>query len=150
MKVVIQRVNQAEVSIDNKVIGQIKKGLLVLLGFEENDNEDDIEWIVNKVLRMRIFSDEDHKMNLSLNDIQADLLLVSQFTLHASTKKGNRPSFVKAAQPKLAQDLYTKTISTFSENYNGKIETGKFGAMMEVSLTNDGPVTIIMDSKNKN
>ncbi len=150
MKVVIQRVNQAEVSIDSKVIGQIEKGLLVLLGFEESDNDDDIEWIVNKVLRMRIFNDEDQKMNLSMNDIHADLLLVSQFTLHASTKKGNRPSFIKAAQPKHAQSLYNNAIGSFGENYNGKIETGKFGAMMEVSLINDGPVTIIMDSKNKN
>tara|TARA_B100001093_G_scaffold152295_1_gene145028 strand:- start:2777 stop:3229 length:453 start_codon:yes stop_codon:yes gene_type:complete len=150
MKVVIQRVNQAEVSIDSKVIGQIEKGLLVLLGFEESDNDDDIEWIVNKVLRMRIFNDEDQKMNLSMNDIHADLLLVSQFTLHASTKKGNRPSFIKAAQPKHAQSLYNNAIGSFCENYNGKIETGKFGAMMEVSLINDGPVTIIMDSKNKN
>ena len=150
MKVVIQRVKKGEVSIAGEVIGQIKKGLLILLGFEESDNENDIDWIVNKVLSMRIFSDKDQKMNLSLNDIHADLLLVSQFTLHASTRKGNRPSFIKAAQPNLAQDLYNKTIESFNKKCNGMVETGKFGAMMEVSLTNDGPVTIIMDSKNKN
>ena len=149
MKVVIQRVSQASVKVGQKMVGAINEGLLLLVGYEEVDDIEDINWIIKKTINMRIFKDADHKMNLSLKDINAELLLVSQFTLHASTKKGNRPSFIKAASGEYANELYQKTIIEFNKQLNKKVQTGLFGEMMEVSLVNDGPVTIILDSKNK-
>jgi D-tyrosyl-tRNA(Tyr) deacylase len=149
MKVVIQRVSEASVKVDEKIVGQIQKGLLLLLGYEQLDADQDIDWIINKVINMRIFEDQYGKMNLSMIDVNAALLLVSQFTLHASTKKGNRPSFIKAASGDHANQLYQKTITKFKKQFSGEIATGVFGAMMDVKLINDGPVTIIIDSKNK-
>ena len=149
MKVVLQRVNSASVEVSGQTIGEIEKGLLLFLGFEQDDDMGDISWVVNKVVNMRIFNDPEQKMNLSINDVNGDLLLISQFTLHASIKKGNRPSFIKAAKPGIAKDLYNKTIDCFNNHYNGNIQTGEFGAMMNVELINDGPVTILMDTKNK-
>ena len=149
MKVVIQRVKHASVQVDGKTTGAIGHGLLLLVGFEESDHPEDLEWMCRKVVNMRIFNDEDGLMNLSLKEVKGEILTVSQFTLHASTKKGNRPSFIAAARPEQAIPLY----ETFNDLL--KLETGKpvaqgiFGAMMEVSLLNDGPVTIIIDSKNK-
>ena len=149
MKVVLQRVNSASVEVSGQTIGEIEKGLLLFLGFEQDDDMGDISWVVNKVVNMRIFNDPEQKMNLSINDVNGDLLLISQFTLHASIKKGNRPSFIKAAKPGKAKDLYNKTIDCFNNLYAGNIQTGEFGAMMDVELINDGPVTILMDTKNK-
>jgi D-tyrosyl-tRNA(Tyr) deacylase len=149
MKVVIQRVSEASVKVDEKIVGKIQKGLLLLLGYEQLDADQDIDWIINKVINMRIFEDQYGKMNLSMIDVNAALLLVSQFTLHASTKKGNRPSFIKAASGDHANQLYQKTITKFKKQFSGEIATGVFGAMMDVKLINDGPVTIIIDSKNK-
>lgn len=149
MKVVIQRVSEASVKVDGKTVGKIQKGLLLLLGYEQLDADQDIDWIINKVINMRIFEDQHGKMNLSMIDVNAALLLVSQFTLHASTKKGNRPSFIKAASGDHANHLYQKTITKFKKQFSGEIATGIFGAMMDVKLINDGPVTIIIDSKNK-
>tara|TARA_B100001287_G_scaffold53764_1_gene42383 strand:+ start:1785 stop:2237 length:453 start_codon:yes stop_codon:yes gene_type:complete len=149
MKVIIQRVSQASVKVNKSTVGTINKGLLLLLGYEDLDNIEDINWIVKKTINMRIFKDADDKMNLSLMDINAELLLVSQFTLHALTKKGNRPSFIKAASGEYASELYQKTIIEFNKQLNKKVQTGIFGEMMEISLVNDGPVTIILDSKNK-
>lgn len=149
MRVLIQRVTQASVQIDQKEYSSIGKGLLLLLGIEEKDNQTDIDWFVNKILGMRIFSDEEGKMNLSILDIEGELLVVSQFTLNASTKKGNRPSFIKAAKPAIAIPLYEHFIKHLQDGLNKKIKTGVFGADMKVSLINDGPVTIWLDSKNK-
>tara|TARA_B100000900_G_C20489528_1_gene678956 strand:+ start:554 stop:1006 length:453 start_codon:yes stop_codon:yes gene_type:complete len=149
MRVVIQRVKEASVKVDNKIVGSIGKGLLLFLGYEDSDNSEDIDWVINKTLNMRIFSDTAGKMNLSLQNVSAEVLLVSQFTLHASTKKGNRPSFIKAAKGELANKLYQKTVNDFSNTLNSKVQTGVFGAMMDICLVNDGPVTIILDSKNK-
>ena len=149
MKVVLQRVSSASVEVSGQTIGKIEKGLLLFLGFEQDDDVGDISWVVNKVVNMRIFNDPEQKMNLSIIDVNGDLLLISQFTLHASIKKGNRPSFMKAAKPGTAKDLYNKTIDCFNNNYTGNIQTGEFGAMMDVELINDGPVTILMDTKNK-
>ncbi len=149
MRAVIQRVSQASVHIDGQLRSQIQQGLLVLLGIEELDQDEDIEWLCAKIMRMRIFSDAQGLMNLSLEDIQGDLLLISQFTLHASTKKGNRPSFIRAARPEQAIPLYEKMIQALESNLQKKIGTGIFGADMQVQLINDGPVTIIIDSKNK-
>lgn len=149
MRAVIQRVSQASVHIDGQLKSQIQQGLLVLLGIEELDQDEDIEWLCAKIIRMRIFSDAQGLMNLSLEDIQGDLLLISQFTLHASTKKGNRPSFIRAARPEQAIPLYEKMIQALESNLQKKIGTGIFGADMQVQLINDGPVTIIIDSKNK-
>ncbi len=148
MRVVIQRVKESKVKVNEKIIGSIRNGLLILLGIEESDAMDDIDWLSNKILNMRVFSDKNGLMNLSVLDIKGELLIVSQFTLHASTKKGNRPSFIKAAKPDIAIPLYEKFITKIKE-YNLKVETGEFGADMKVSLINDGPVTIIIDSKNK-
>lgn len=148
MRVVIQRVKESKVEVNEKIIGSIRNGLLILLGIEESDAMDDIDWLSNKILNMRIFSDENGLMNLSVLDIKGELLIVSQFTLHASTKKGNRPSFIKAAKPDIAIPLYEKFITKIKES-NLKVETGEFGADMKVSLINEGPVTIIIDSKNK-
>ncbi|HMU99159.1 MAG: D-tyrosyl-tRNA(Tyr) deacylase [Chitinophagales bacterium] len=147
MRVVIQRVKNAYVSIDAKIVGQIDKGLLVLLGIENNDTDKDVEWICKKIVQMRIFSDEADKMNLSIQDIGGNILLISQFTLFASTKKGNRPGFTEAARPEKSIPLYEKCIATLNTLIGKKIETGMFGADMQVQLINDGPVTIIMDSK---
>ena len=149
MKSVIQRVSHANVKIDDKIVGQIEKGLLVLVGFESSDNLEDIKWSINKIANMRLFEDENQKMNLSMEDVSGELLLVSQFTLHASTKKGNRPSFVKSAPASKAEKLYNEAIAYAKTLLTKKVQTGVFGAMMDISLCNSGPVTIILDSKNK-
>lgn len=149
MRLVIQRVREASVTIDNSIVGSISSGLLVLLGIETKDTEEDIDWCLTKLFNMRIFSDENGKMNLSLLDVKGNLLVVSQFTLHASTKKGNRPSFIAAARPEQAIPLYESFIEKAKNLTPSKVETGEFGADMKVSLVNDGPVTIIIDSQNK-
>ena len=149
MKVVIQRVCSAQVTIDEKVVGQIEKGVLVLVGFEAADTQEDIDWVVAKTINLRIFNDENGVMNCSLLETGGSLLLVSQFTLHASTKKGNRPSYIQAAKPEIAIPLYEKCIQAFEWAIQKTIQTGQFGADMQVSLLNDGPVTILIDSKNK-
>lgn len=149
MRVVVQRVSSASVSIDNTIKGSIGNGLMVLLGFEDADTEEDIEWLVSKIVQLRVFNDEEGVMNISLVDKGYDILLVSQFTLHASTKKGNRPSYIKAAKPGIAIPLYERTIEKFEELLGKPIQTGEFGADMQVALVNDGPVTIIIDSKNR-
>lgn len=149
MRVVIQRVSEASVTINSQLISKIDSGLLVLLGIEEQDSRDDADWLVQKIIQMRIFSDENGKMNLSVSDIQGSILVVSQFTLHASTKKGNRPSFIQAAKPDSAIPLYEYFVEAIKNSSQLPIFTGEFGADMKVSLVNDGPVTITMDSKNK-
>ena len=149
MKAVIQRVTHAGVTIDNKVRSEIKTGLLVLIGMEDADNKEDIEWLSNKIVNLRIFDDENKVPNISIKDIGGDILLVSQFTLHASTKKGNRPSYIKASKPDIAIPMYEKMISQLEIDLGKKIYTGEFGADMKVSLLNDGPVTIVIDTKNK-
>lgn len=149
MKVVIQRVSEASVVIDNRKVAWIDKGLLVLLGIVDEDTQDDIEWLCNKIANLRIFPDDDGIMNTSLVDADGDAIVVSQFTLHASTKKGNRPSYIKAAKPDVAIPLYENFIATLENTLDKTIQTGEFGADMKVSLVNDGPVTIIIDSKNK-
>ncbi len=149
MKAVIQRVSQASVTIDGNVKGAIHTGLLILLGIENADTEEDIDWLANKIAALRIFSDENGLMNLSVKEVEGQLLVVSQFTLHASTKKGNRPSFITAARPETAVPIYQKFITRLDE-LTGKItQTGEFGADMQVALINDGPVTIIIDTKNR-
>lgn len=147
MRVIVQRVSEASVTIDSEVIGSIKNGLLVLVGFEDGDTADDIKWMSSKLINLRIFNDENGKMNLSLNDTNASLLVVSQFTLFASTVKGNRPSFIKAAKPEVAKILYMYFINYLKEDCAVPIEVGIFGADMKVTLINDGPVTIYIDSK---
>lgn len=149
MKVLIQRSLEASVTIDRVIKGQITKGLLVLVGFEDGDDSADIDWICRKVSNLRVFNDDDGVMNKSLLDINGDLLLISQFTLHASTKKGNRPSYIKAARPEVAIPLYQQSIDMFEKSLGKPIQTGTFGADMKVSLINDGPVTIMIDSKNR-
>lgn len=149
MRVVIQRTMSASVEVANKTIGSVKKGLLIFVGFEPDDNEEDILWISKKITQLRIFKDADDKMNLSVTDVKAGILVVSQFTLHASTKKGNRPSFIKSATPEKAIPLYQKFIRQLHIDSGIEIQTGEFGANMQVNLLNDGPVTIFMDSKNK-
>ena len=149
MRVVIQRVSSASVSIEGKIKSNINKGLLILLGIEEDDDANDIEWLCKKIVALRIFSDQEDKMNLSIQDVDGDIIVVSQFTLHASTKKGNRPSYIKAARPERAIPLYEDFKMELEKLTNKKIGSGEFGAMMEVSLVNDGPVTIIIDSRNK-
>jgi D-tyrosyl-tRNA(Tyr) deacylase len=149
MRVVIQRVSRASVTVDKKITGEINQGLVVLAGFEDADTTADIEWISSKIVQMRIFNDENGVMNKSVRDIDGNILLVSQFTLHASTKKGNRPSYIRASKADIAIPLYEKTIEQLQKDLGKKIETGIFGADMKVELLNDGPVTIIMDSKNK-
>lgn len=149
MIAVIQRVSEASVTIENKIHGMIKTGFLVLLGITHTDSKDDLEWLGRKIIGLRIFGDQDNKMNLDLASVEGNILLISQFTLHASTKKGNRPSFIEAARPEVAIPLYEQMI-VFLENELGKsIQCGKFGADMKVALTNDGPVTIVIDSKNR-
>jgi D-tyrosyl-tRNA(Tyr) deacylase len=149
MRIVIQRVSEALVMINHKVNGAIKNGLMILAGFEDADTEEDIEWMSKKIIQLRIFNDAEGLMNFSVKDIQGDILLVSQFTLHAATKKGNRPSYIKAARPEKAIPLYEKFIQQLTQELGKPIATGIFGADMKVSLINDGPVTIIIDSKNK-
>jgi len=149
MRVVIQRVEKASVEIESDVYSFTNKGLLVLLGIEHNDTSEDIDWLCGKITRLRIFDDEKGVMNLSVCDIDGEVLLVSQFTLHAKTKKGNRPSYIDAAPPEIAIPLYNLFIEKLSSELKKEVKTGKFGAMMKVQLINDGPVTIIIDSKNR-
>ena len=149
MRVIIQRVTQASVSIDGKIKSEIKTGLLVFVGIEDADTDEDIIWLSNKITNLRIFDDENKVANISAKDIDGDILLVSQFTLHASTKKGNRPSYIKASKPDIAIPLYEKMIVQLEKDLSKKIFTGEFGADMKVSLLNDGPVTIFIDTKNK-
>jgi len=149
MRVVIQRVTQAEVRISGEIVGKIDKGLMILVGFENADNQTDIDWLVHKIKNLRIFNDENGIMNKSLLDVNGEVLIVSQFTLHAKTKKGHRPSYIHAAKPHIAIPLYEAFIKKFKENFQQKVAMGKFGAMMDVSLVNHGPVTIIIDTKNK-
>ncbi|MBA3663741.1 MAG: D-tyrosyl-tRNA(Tyr) deacylase [Bacteroidetes bacterium] len=147
MRLIIQRVQKASVSINGLVTSEIGQGLLVLAGIEENDTEEDVKWLAAKTCSLRIFSDDEGKMNLDLLQIKGEILLVSQFTLFASTKKGNRPSFIKAARPEKAVPLYQDLIKEFENVLNKPVKTGQFGADMKISLVNDGPVTIFMDSK---
>ncbi len=149
MKVVIQRVSHASVTIFQKIVANIQIGLLVLVGIEESDTQDDIDWLVNKIVNLRIFADTNDVMNLSVKEVNGDIIVVSQFTLHASTKKGNRPSYLKAAKPEFSIRMYENFVNELEIALGKKIQTGQFGADMKVSLLNDGPVTIIMDSKNK-
>lgn len=149
MRIVIQRVSYASVQIDGEIKGSIRGGLLLFLGIEELDKQEDVQWLCNKVSALRIFSDSEGKMNLSIGEAGGDFLVISQFTLHASYKKGNRPSFIRAARPETAIPLYESFIKELRSVSGCKVETGIFGAMMEVSLLNDGPVTLIFDSKNK-
>ena len=149
MRLVIQRVTEASVTVSNEVIGAIETGLLVLLGVHNDDTEDDIAWLCNKLIQMRIFSDDDDKMNRSVLDVSGAILVISQFTLFASTKKGNRPSYMQSAAPEKANMLYEKFVNRLRSNDNITVETGAFGADMKVRLLNDGPVTIIIDSQNK-
>lgn len=149
MKVVIQRVSEASVTVDNKKTADIKKGLLVLVGIEDADTQEDIDWLAGKIIKMRIFGDENDVMNCSVQDIDGEIIVVSQFTLHASTKKGNRPSYIKASKPEFAIPMYEKFVFALEKEFNKKIQTGIFGADMKVSLLNDGPVTILIDSKNR-
>lgn len=149
MRVVIQRVSKASVNIDEKISGQIGKGMLILLGIEHTDSQEDINWLCSKIARLRIFNDENNIMNLSVMDMDGEILVVSQFTLHASTKKGNRPSYIKAAKPEFAIPMYEKFVKQLKTVTEKPVQTGEFGAMMEVELVNDGPVTIIIDSKNR-
>lgn len=149
MKVVIQRVSEASVTIDSQKVAQIHKGLLILVGIESEDNLEDITWLVSKIAYLRIFGDANNVMNLSVKDIDGEIIVVSQFTLHALTKKGNRPSYIKAAKPDIAIPMYEKFIQLLELELGKKIQTGQFGADMKVALVNDGPVTIIIDSKNK-
>ncbi len=149
MRVVIQRVSNAKVLINNQIDRSIEQGLLILLGIETEDHFEDVEWLCAKIPKLRIFSDSEGIMNLSLLDIHGEIMLISQFTLHALTKKGNRPSYIKAARPEQAIPLYEKFIDQLTKELNHPIVTGEFGADMKVTLTNDGPVTIIIDSKEK-
>ena len=149
MRVLIQRVTEASVIIDQQIHARISGGLMILLGIEEPDNNEDIEWLVNKVLNLRIFDDESGVMNLSVKDIDGEILVVSQFTLHASNKKGNRPSYIRAARPEIAIPLYEQFVLRLENGSGKKILTGVFGAMMQIRLINDGPVTIWMDSKTR-
>jgi len=149
MKAVIQRVTSCSVTIDNKVVANIHKGLLVLVGFEDADKNEDLIWLTSKIANLRIFGDENDVMNLSLKEVGGDMIIVSQFTLHANTKKGNRPSYIKAAKPEVAIPLYEAFITQMETELGKKVQTGKFGADMKVALLNDGPVTIIIDTKNK-
>lgn len=149
MRIVIQRVSEASVTVDEKITGAIGAGLLVLMGIEDADTDEDISWLSNKIVNLRIFNDSDGVMNLGIKDVNGDILLVSQFTLHASTKKGNRPSYIKASKPDIAIPLYEKMIQQLTTDLGKKLQTGIFGADMKVRLLNDGPVTITIDSKNR-
>lgn len=149
MRIVIQRVSEASVEIEQKTVAQINQGLLVLVGIEEEDTLEDSNWLVSKIVNLRIFPDENEVMNLSVKDIDGEIIVVSQFTLHALTKKGNRPSYIKAAKPDIAIPMYEKFVQQLEFELGKKIQTGQFGADMKVALVNDGPVTISIDSKNK-
>lgn len=149
MKAVIQRVSEASVTIGGNKVADIQKGLLVLVGFEDTDNKEDSNWLTAKIANLRIFGDENDVMNLSLKEVNGDMIIVSQFTLHASTKKGNRPSYLKASKPEIAIPIYESFIQQMETELGKKVHTGKFGADMKVALLNDGPVTIIIDTKNK-
>ena len=149
MKVVLQRVASASVVVEDKKVGEIQKGIVALVGIEDADTQEDIDWLVTKITQLRIFGDENGVMNLSVEEVNGDVLVVSQFTLHAATKKGNRPSYIKAARPEIAIPIYEKFVNTLENKLGKKVPTGIFGADMKVALLNDGPVTIIMDSKNK-
>jgi D-tyrosyl-tRNA(Tyr) deacylase len=149
MKVVLQRVTSASVIVEDKIVGEIQKGIVVLVGIEEADSQEDIDWLVGKITQLRIFGDENGVMNLSVEEVNGDVLVASQFTLHAATKKGNRPSYIKAARPEVAIPMYEKFVSSLEIKLGKKVATGIFGADMKVALLNDGPVTIIIDSKNK-
>jgi D-tyrosyl-tRNA(Tyr) deacylase len=149
MRVLIQRASEASVKIEGKIQGEIGRGFVILVGIESEDTRDDIDWLVRKIIGLRIFNDEDGKMNHSIVDIEGEFLVISQFTLHASTKKGNRPSYIKAARPEIAIPLYEDFIQILRKESGLKVETGSFGADMKVQLINDGPVTIWIDSKNR-
>jgi D-tyrosyl-tRNA(Tyr) deacylase len=149
MRTVIQRVTRASVRIENVITGEIGSGLMVLIGIEEADNTEDIDWLCNKLVQLRVFDDENGVMNKSVVETGGDILVVSQFTLHAKTKKGNRPSYIKAANPEISIPLYNQFIATLSHLLGKEVRTGRFGAMMQVELINDGPVTIFIDTKNK-
>ena len=149
MKVVVQRVSQSNVKVSGEVIGEIKEGLMVLVSFVDEDNDTDLGWMTKKIINLRIFNDDEGKMNRSVQDIGGDILLISQFTLHGSTKKGNRPSFIKAAKPDFAKVMYERFIKVLEQSLGKEIQTGEFGGDMKVSLINDGPTTIIVDSKIK-
>ena len=149
MRVVIQKVTQASVSIENQIEASIDKGLLVLVGIEDGDTNEDIAWLSSKIVNLRVFDDDNGVMNLSVKEVEGEVLIVSQFTLHASTKKGNRPSYIKAARPEVAIPIYEAFIKQVETLLGKRVPTGQFGAMMQVSLCNDGPVTILIDTKNK-
>jgi len=149
VRVVVQKVKNASVKVNNQLVGEINNGLMVLAGYEPSDSKDDISWMVQKIIKMRIFDDSENRLNFSLLDVNGEILLISQFTLHASVKKGNRPSYIKAADSQKAKLMYDLTISEFETVIKRKISTGKFGANMDVSLVNNGPVTITIDSKKK-
>jgi len=149
MRTVIQRVTRASVTIKGKINGQIENGLLVFMGIEDADTDEDIEWLSSKIVNLRIFNDEKGVMNISVKDIAGNILLISQFTLHASTKKGNRPSYIKASKPDIAMPIYEKMIEQLSIDLGKQIQTGIFGADMKIELLNDGPVTIVIDTRNK-
>jgi D-tyrosyl-tRNA(Tyr) deacylase len=149
MKLVIQRVSEASVTINDTIVASIESGLLILLGIENEDTIEDINWLSNKTVNLRVFGDEDGVMNKSIKDVRGDVIVVSQFTLHASTKKGNRPSYIKAAKPDIAIPLYERFVEQLEKDLGTRVQTGEFGADMKVALINDGPVTIIIDSKNK-
>ena len=149
MKTVLQRVSHASVTVDGNKTADIQKGLLVLVGIEDSDTQEDIDWLVGKIIKIRIFGDENDVMNCSVQDIDGDIIVVSQLTLHASTKKGNRPSYIKAAKPEFAIPMYENFVKSLEKEFGKKIQTGIFGADMKVSLLNDGPVTIVIDSKNR-
>ena len=148
MRVVIQKVTQASVSIENQIVASINKGLLVLVGIEDGDTNEDIAWLSSKIVNLRVFDDDNGAMNLSVKEVEGEVLIVSQFTLHASTKKGNRPSYIKAARPEVAIPIYEAFIKQVESLLGKRVPTGQFGAMMQVSLCNDGPVTILIDTKN--
>ena len=149
MRVVVQRVSQSNVKVSGEVIGEIKEGLMVLVSFVDEDNDTDLGWMTKKIINLRIFNDDEGKMNRSVQDVGGDILLISQFTLHGSTKKGNRPSFIRAAKPDFANVMYERFIKVLEQSLGKEIQTGEFGGDMKVSLVNDGPTTIIIDSKDK-
>jgi len=149
MRVVIQKVTEASVSIENQIVASIDKGLLVLVGIEDGDTNEDIAWLSSKIVNLRVFDDDNGVMNLSVKEVEGEVLIVSQFTLYASTKKGNRPSYIKAARPEVAIPIYEAFIKQVESLLGKRVPTGQFGAMMQVSLCNDGPVTILIDTKNK-
>ena len=149
MRAVIQRVNFASVTVNGQIKSEIKKGLLLLVGIEDTDNEDDIKWLSNKIIQLRIFDDNEGVMNLSVQDIDGEILAISQFTLHAKTKKGNRPSYQQAAKPEISIPIYEQFVRQLSFDLGKEVKTGEFGAYMKVNLENDGPVTILIDTKNK-